>query len=188
MRDRGCPDPALGTGYGEDLADGLCSRARVKMRDGANEIEDIERRDEIFADAARDKLAVKNDVVGAPDDNYLGAGIAEFGKGFDVRDEFAPAGGRIEDDDVWRWSVAVRFDRAERPAQVHAHVRPLHPAIGGGRLDDPRGFRRFAERLQGDARHRGNLRCCEVGRAFHQYAPTWLSEELTNFQFVVGSS
>jgi hypothetical protein len=33
MCDRGCANPALGTGYGDDLADGLCSRARVKMRD-----------------------------------------------------------------------------------------------------------------------------------------------------------
>src|SRR3984893_17578692 len=101
MRDRGCAGPALGTGYGDDLADGLCSRARVKMRDGVDEFEDIERRDEILADAARDKLAVKKDVVGAPGDDHLGAGIAEFGKGIDVRDEFAASDrGKGENDIV----------------------------------------------------------------------------------------
>ena len=189
VRDRGCADPTLGTGYGDDLADGLCSRTSVKMRDGADEFEDIERRDEIFADAARDKLAVKKDVVGAPGDDHLGAGIAEFGKGIDVRDEFAAAGGKIEDNDIWRGSVAVGLDRSESASQVHAHMRPLDPAIGCGRLDDPRGFRQFAESLQGDARHRGNLREFEVGWPFISsppppppLPPTLLMSELTNFQ------
>jgi hypothetical protein len=135
----------------------------------------------------RDKLAVKKDVVGAPGDDHLGAGIAKFGKGIDVRDEFAAAGGGIEDNDIWRWSVAVGLDRGERAAQVHAHMRPLHPAVGCGRLDDPRGFRRFAESLQGDARHRGNLRGFEVGLAFHRTAPILLMSLSTNFQSVVGS-
>jgi hypothetical protein len=103
------------------------------MRDGADEFEDIERRDEIFADAAGEKLAVKNDVVGAPDDD-LGVGIAKFGKGFQVRDEFAAAGGRIEDNDIWR---RARRGRPRQRRRRRPNARSHAPSPSGDRLRPP---------------------------------------------------
>ena len=58
------PAERLGAGRAEEL------------RDRAHEIDDVERRHEIFADAARHQLAIKQDVVGAPEHDDLGPGVA----------------------------------------------------------------------------------------------------------------
>jgi hypothetical protein len=99
------------------------------MRYDADKIEDIEGRDKIFADAARHKLAVEDDVVRSPSNDHFGACIAKFGERFEMRDEVASIGGRIEYNDIWR---KLRRRRAGRP-YARSHV--LFPS--GDRLRPP---------------------------------------------------
>ena len=80
MGDRRSAGAALGADEGDDLADRLGSGAGVETGNRADEIEYRERRDEIFADAARHQLAIEHDVVHAAGHDDLGSGIAKFGE------------------------------------------------------------------------------------------------------------
>ena len=74
------PDAALGADEGDDLADRIGLRVGVDVRDALDDLHHLDRRDDIFAHAAAQQLAVEHDVVDMADDDHLGAGIAAFGK------------------------------------------------------------------------------------------------------------
>ena len=80
-----------------------------------------------------------------------------------MREEIASAGGRVENDDIWRGGIAIGFHRGGQAAHVHRDMRSFHPTIGRGQFDDARRLRQFAESVQGNAGHRRDLGVFRAG-------------------------
>ena len=80
VRDGRSADAALGADHRDDPAERLGARRAEQMGDRLDEFDDAERRDQIFADPARDQLAIENDVVELAKDDDLGAGVADIAR------------------------------------------------------------------------------------------------------------
>ena len=107
-------------------------------------------------------------------------------------------GGRLEHDHVGRRRAAIGFDRRGGAAHVLLDVGLGHAPVGDRGLDDRRGFRRLAERLDRHARHRIDLRDGARPRrridrhrlpvrASSTPPPTWPIGVILVFQSVPGS-
>ena len=144
--DRDHPPERLGAGHAEQLGYRL------------DEVDDAERRHQIFADSARHQLPVENDVVELAENDDLGAGVAIFGELVELREQRVAVGGRLEHDDVGRRRAAVGFDRRRRAAHVLLDMGFGHAPVGDRGADDRGDVGRFAESLDRYARHRLDLR------------------------------
>ena len=78
VRDGRGADAALGADDRDDAAERLGAGRAEQMGHRLDEIDHAERRDQIFADPARDQLAIEDDVVDLAEDDDLGARVAKF--------------------------------------------------------------------------------------------------------------
>ena len=78
--DRGGADAALGADEGVDLAELLGAGVAVDARDRRDDRHHVDRRHQIFGDAALQELAIEPHVVGMADHHDLGAGVADLGE------------------------------------------------------------------------------------------------------------
>ena len=198
MGDRRSADAALGADHRDDAAERFGPGNAEQVGDGLDEFDRGERRDEIFADAARHQLAVEDDVVDPAEHDDLGARVAEVRQLLELLDQQIAVGGRLEHDDVGRRRAAIGFDRRSGAAHVLLDVGLGHAPVGDRGLDDRRGLRRLAERLDRHARHRIDLRDGARPRrridrigclCAHDQSPvpTWPIGVILVFQLVPGS-
>ena len=75
----------------------------------------VERRDQIFADAALHQLAIEHDVVGVADDDHLGAGVADSASRSSSARICVARQAALDDDQVGRRVLA---DNARRPPSM----------------------------------------------------------------------
>ena len=80
-------DAALGADEGVDVADRLGVRIVVEIGDRLHELQRRDRLDQVFADAALQQIAIEHDVVGVPDHDDLGAGVAALGQAVELGDD-----------------------------------------------------------------------------------------------------
>ena len=157
VRDGRRADAALGADHGDDPADRLGVGRREQSADRAHHVERADRRDHVVADAAPDQLAVEHDVVGAADDDDARSGVAELGQRVEAGQNGIAAAFRLQHDDVGRRRAAIGFDGGGDAAHLDFDMRLAETAVFAGRLDGGRGFHRFAERLDRDARRRRDV-------------------------------
>ena len=77
VRDGGCADAALGADDGDDAADGDGLRGREQAADRADDVDRLDRPNDVVADAAPHQLAIGRDIVGAADHHDAGSGVAD---------------------------------------------------------------------------------------------------------------
>ena len=129
-------------------------RRDIELRQRAQHVERAERRDQIFADAAADQVAIELDVVDMADDDDLGAGVAAFRQRIEMADQRRRIGDGFQHDDVGRRRGAEGLDRGGRAAHLDAGMGLVHAPVGDGRLHGGGDARRLAEGLDRDARQR----------------------------------
>ena len=91
--DRGRADAALGADDGDDPADRLGFRRREQVADRAHDVDRVDRRDDVVADAAAHQFAIERDVVDAADHDHAGAGVADGGELVEAGENIAAAVG-----------------------------------------------------------------------------------------------
>ena len=77
-------DAALAADEGDGAAERLRRAVDVEVGDGPDDAHQIDRRDQVLADAAVDQPAVELDVVDVADDDDLGAGVADLGQAVEL--------------------------------------------------------------------------------------------------------
>ena len=75
--DGGGADAALGADDGNDAADRFGLRRREQPANRAHDVERVDRRDDVVADAAAHQFAIERDVVDAADHDDAGSGVAD---------------------------------------------------------------------------------------------------------------
>ena len=117
-----------------------------------------DRRDQIFADAAPDQLAIEHDVVEVADHDDPRAGVADLGELIEAVEQFVAAAVRLDDDDVRRRRRPVGLDRRRDAAHLDLQMRLGHAAVLARRPAwRPAVSAEVAERLDRDARHRRDV-------------------------------
>ena len=76
VSDRRCPDSPLGADDRDHPPKGLGALHAEQLGHRLDEVDDAKRRHQIFADPARDKLSIENDVIELAKDDHLGPGVA----------------------------------------------------------------------------------------------------------------
>ena len=77
-------DAALAADEGDGAAERLGRAIDVELADRLDDAHEVDRDDEILADAAPHQLAVELDVVDVADDDDLGAGVADLGEAVEL--------------------------------------------------------------------------------------------------------
>ena len=157
VRDGRGADAALGADHRDDAADRLGVGRRKQPADRPYDLQHVDRRNQIIADAATHQLAVQHDVVRAPDDNDTRAGVAVIGELIEPGEDVVAAVFQFENDDVRRRRVLIGFDRRREPAHLNAQMRFGQTPIFTGRLNGGRGVDVLAEGLHRDARRRRDV-------------------------------
>ena len=146
MRNIGGADAALGADHRDDAPQRFRVRSVVEMRHVLNEVQHLERRHDIIADAARGQHAIERDVVLVADDDDLGAGVAIFRQVVEIGDQAGAVGDRLDDDEIGRRRAAEGLDGGGDAAHVDLHVRLQHPAVHRRAFDRSRRRARFRKR------------------------------------------
>ena len=133
------------------MADRLRFGVVVEIGDRFHQLERRDGLDQIFADAALQQVAVKDDVVRMPYHDYLGTRIAAFGQPVELGDDVLARQAAFDDDEVRRWVLLVMRHRRLDPAHVHVDVRLGETAIFRRDLNDLRHSAILAEGLDGNA-------------------------------------
>ena len=148
------PTPPLAPMKAIDVADRLGLRIVVEIGDRLHELQRRDRLDQVLADAALQQIAIEHDVVGVPDHDDLGAGIAALGQPIELGDNLLARQTALDDDQVRRRVLLVVRHRRLDAAHVHADVRLGEPAVLRRDLQDLRHGDVLAEGLDRDARDR----------------------------------
>ena len=164
VSDRRGADAALGADDRDHPPERLRARHAEQLGHRLDEVHDAKRRHQIFADPARDQLAIENDVVELAEDDHLGPGVAKLRQLLELPEQRVAACWSLEHDHVRRRRAPIGFDRGRRAAHVQLDMRLGHSAIGHRGADDGGQIGRFAERLDRYARHRIDLRDRTIGR------------------------
>jgi hypothetical protein len=106
-----------------------------------------------------------------PDDDHLGALVADLGKAVEVAEEGAPLPLRLDDDHVRRRRMAIGFDGGRAAAHLDLDVRLLHAPVARRGLDRLGDLCGLAERLDGDPRNRRDHAIWLVARLSHDRSP-----------------
>ena len=133
--DRDHAPEGLGAGHGEQLGNRL------------DEVDDAERRHQIFADPTRHQLPIENDVVEFPKDDDLGPRVTIFSELFELREQPITAGGGLEYDHIRRRRALIGFKRGRSAPHVLLDMRFGHSTIRYRGGDNGCDIGRFAERL-----------------------------------------
>ncbi len=162
----------LGEGVGEVVGDGRRARTAldaheghlpagegrgrvaVEGGDGADQLQRLQRRGQVFRNAPPHQIAIEGDVVGRPNDDHLGAGIADLRQlieqadqhfaGFDALDHHQRGGGLV--------LIELHGGR-QAPGPHHGRGSRQAP-IATCLVDQRRGRGFVAEHVDGDARDR----------------------------------
>ena len=156
--DGGGSNSPLGANDRDHTPKGLRAGHREQLGYRLDEVDDAERRHQIFADPTRHQLPVENDVIELAENDDLGPRIAIFSELFELAEQRLPTRGGFEHDDIRRRRAFVGFNRRRRAAHVLLDMRLGHSAIGYRGADDGCDIGRFAKRLDRHARHRLDLR------------------------------
>ena len=100
-------DAALGADEGDGAAERLGGAIDVEVGDRLDDAHQVDRRDEIFADAALGEAAVELDVVDVADDDDLGAGVADLGQAVELGVE--PVARQLRLSTMIRFGVAAAW-------------------------------------------------------------------------------
>ncbi|MBN9010925.1 MAG: hypothetical protein J0H63_12655, partial [Rhizobiales bacterium] len=92
-----------------------------------------------------------------PDDDNLGARIADLGEAVKIGVEPVARLAGLDDDEVRRRRVLVKLGGGGQSPGMDLDVGAGHAPVGGGSLDGGGDFRRFAEGLDGYARDRADI-------------------------------
>jgi hypothetical protein len=131
----------------------LGARGIVDLRHRADELDDVDRRDDVVADAAPDELAIEDHVVHVADHDHLGTGVTVLGEHIEGVKQLLPLAGReLQHDEVRGRRLAVGLDGGRRAAHLDLEMRLVHAPVDGRRLDGGGDVGGFAERLDGDPR------------------------------------
>ncbi len=155
--DGGRADAALGADHGDDAADRLGVGRRKQPADRAHDLQHVDRRNQIIADAAPHQLAIERDIVHAADDDDTRAGVAIIGELIEAGEDVVAAVLRFQNDDVRRRRALIGFDRRRQAAHLDAQMRLGHAPVLAGRLDRGGGVDVLAEGLHRDARRRRDM-------------------------------
>ena len=166
-------DATLGADEGNRMAERTGGAIDVEVGNRLDDLHQADGRHQILADAALSKSAVELDVVDVADDDYLGAGVADFRQTIELGLEVIALQFALDDDQVRRRRGLVELGGGGDAARLNLDMSPRHAAVAGGRLDGGNEVRRFAECLDGDAGNRphvGTYRRRTVGmcRFFHR--------------------
>ena len=145
------PTPPLAPTIGDDAADRLGFRRREQAADRAHDVERVDRRDDVVADAAAHQFAIQRDVVDAADHDDAGAGVANGRKLVEPGQDIVAALG-FQDDHVRRGRGAIGFDGGGHAAHLDLEMGLAEAAVLAGRLHGGGGFHRLAEGLHRYAR------------------------------------
>ena len=151
MGDERRADAALAADEGDGAAERLGRALDEELADGADDTDGVDRRDQIFADAAADEVAIELDVVDVADDDHLGADIANVGKAVELGIEAVARQLALDDDQIGRRRTLVELGGGGDAAHLDLDVGARHAAVAGRGLHDGGKIRRLAERLNRDA-------------------------------------
>ncbi len=154
VRNRRSADTALCPHHPDQPAERFGAGRAEEFGDCAQEIDDVDRRYEIFVDAARHELAIKNDIVRPAKDDDLRPGVAQMRQRVEPFDKVAFVRRGFQHDDVRRRRILIGLDRGRRAAHILPDVRLGHPSVRGRRFDQRGGLGRLAEGMDGDAWNR----------------------------------
>ena len=102
MRQRRGAHAAARADEGDDAADGRGIGIEIEAGNHFDQMQRMNRRDQIFADAAAHQLAIELHVVDAADDEDLGGGIADFGQAVDFLERGLALKPRLHDQQIGR--------------------------------------------------------------------------------------
>ena len=152
VRDHRRADAALAADEGDRAAERVGAAVDIEIGRSLRISASVDRRDQIFADAAADEFAIEVDVVDMADDDDLGAGVADFGEAVELGIELVARQLRFDDDQIGRGGSLVEFAGRGEAAGMDLDMGAGHAPVRGGLLDDGGEVRRFAESLDRDPR------------------------------------
>ena len=157
-------DATLGADERVDVTDRIGIRIVVEVGDAFHDLQRRHRRDQVFADAALQQLAVEHHVVGLADDDDLGAGVAALGQTVELVQQFEPRQPRFDDDEVRRRALLVVSHGRRDAAHVDRDVRLGEAPVLGRVLHRLCNIGAFTEALDGNARNWSRaISACAVG-------------------------
>ena len=155
--DGGRADATLGADHRDDAADRLGVGRRIQPADRAHDLQHVDRRNQIIADAAPHQLAVERDVIHTADDDDTRAGVAIIGELIETGEDVVAAVLRFQNDDVRRRRALIGFDRRRQTAHLDAQMRLGQAPVIAGCLNGGGGVDVLAEGLHRHARRRRDM-------------------------------
>ena len=129
-------------------------RIGEQRRDRADHLHRIDRRNEVFRNAAAHQLAIEPDVVGLAQHDDLDVLVAVLGQRIEIGQQLARIARALDDQQVRRRLVDVVLDRRRNAAFERLHGDVLHAAILRDRPHQAQRRGAVAEGVDGDARNR----------------------------------
>jgi hypothetical protein len=150
-------DAALGADHGDDAANRLCVGRGKQSADRAHHVDGADRGYHVVTDAAPHQLPIERDVVGPPDDDDAGAGVAELGERIQASEDAVAAAVGLQHDHIGRRRAAIGFDRGGDAAHLNLDMGLAETTIFARRLDRGCRLDGFAKCLNGHPRRRRDV-------------------------------
>ena len=151
------PYPAFGADHGDDAADRFGVRRGKQPAHCAHDLQRVDRRDQIIADAAAHQLTVQRNVVRPADDDHPRRRIANRRELIKTVQNVVTAAFRFQNNDIRCRRALVRFDGGGQTAHLNAQVRLGQAPVFAGCLDGGGGLYGFAKRLHRNTRCRRDI-------------------------------
>ncbi|MNX91202.1 hypothetical protein D3C86_1232750 [compost metagenome] len=148
------PGPAARPDKGDGATNEGLGRVGEQAANGRDQLQGLNRRDQILADAAPHQLAEQQDVVGGPDDDHLGPRVTDLGQLVNLGQQGLSVLHALDDDQGRRRLRLVGLDGGGDPADADLGRGPRHAPILTGPLGGRQGVLTFSEDVHGDARDR----------------------------------
>ena len=154
------PTPPLAPTKAKMRPSGLRLGIAIEPGDRFDDLQLVQRRHQIFADALAHQLAIENDVVEMADDDDLGGGVADLGQLIELASiRSSRWAARLDDQHIRRRLRLEDLEGAEDAAELDLDMGARQPAVGGGHLHGLDGLLVVAEDADVDARdHRDDRR------------------------------